>query len=86
MQYLRAITLGLYAIHKPLALGLRPRVSGFITLIQTSHLVYNYYIICHQKKIVIKRARDPIYLNFVATDFFMKIISPSAGKNSGDSA
>ena len=31
-------------IHKPLALGLRPRVSGFINRIQTSHLVYNYYL------------------------------------------
>ena len=36
--------LGLYAIQKPLALGLRPRVSGFINLIQTSLTVYNYYI------------------------------------------
>ena len=37
-------TLGYYVIHKPLPLWLRPRVSGFINLIQTSHLVYNYYI------------------------------------------
>ena len=42
--------------------------------------------ICHQKKIVIERTRDLIYLKFVATDFSPKIISPSAGKNSGDSA
>ena len=35
---------------------------------------------------VIERTRDLIYLNFVATDFFPKIISPSAGENSGDSA
>ena len=33
-----------YAIHKPLPLGLHPRVSGFINPIQTSHMVYNYYI------------------------------------------
>ena len=37
-----------------------------------------------QKKIVIERTRDLIYLKFVATDFFLKIISPSAGENSGD--
>ena len=33
---------------------------------------------------VIERTRDLIYLKFVATDFFPKIISPSAGENSGD--
>ena len=43
------------------------------------------YIYVH-KKIVIERTRDLIYLKFVATDFFPKIISPSAGKNSGDLA
>ena len=42
--------------------------------------------ICVQKKIVIERTRDLIYLKFVATDFFPKIISPSAGENSGDLA
>ena len=36
--------------------------------------------------IVIERTRDLIYLKFVATDFFPKIISPSAGENSGDLA
>ena len=36
------------------------------------------------KKIVIERTRDIIYLKFVATDFFPKIISPCAGENSGD--
>ena len=41
---------------------------------------------CVQKIIVIERTRDIIYLKFVATDFFLKIISPSAGENSGDSA
>ena len=45
----------------------------------------NIYI-CHQKKIVIERTRDLIYLKFVATDFSPKIISHSAGENSGDSA
>ena len=38
--------------------------------------------VCHQ----IKRTRDLIYLKFVATDFSPKIMSPSAGENSGDSA
>ena len=42
--------------------------------------------ICVQKKIVIERTRDLIDLKFVATDFFLKIISPSAGENSGDLA
>ena len=38
------------------------------------------------KKIVIERTRDQIYLKFVATDFFPKIIILSAGENSGDLA
>ena len=45
-----------------------------------------YIYICVYKKIVIERTRDLIYLKFVVTDFFPKIISPSAGENSGDLA
>ena len=45
-----------------------------------------YIYVCVQKKFVIERTRDLIYLKFVATDFFPKIISPSAGENSGDLA
>ena len=45
-----------------------------------------FLYICHQKKIVIERTRDLIYLKCVATDFSPKIISPSTGENSGDSA
>ena len=41
--------------------------------------------VCVQKTIVIERTRDLIYLIFVAIGFFPKIISPSAGENSGDS-
>ena len=48
--------------------------------------VYIYIYICHQKKIVIERSRDLIYLKFVATDFSLKTISHSAGENSGDLA
>ena len=48
--------------------------------------IYMYVHSCHQKKIVNERTRDLIYLKFVATDFFPKIISPSAGENSGDLA
>ena len=48
--------------------------------------IYLYIYSCHQKKIVIERSRDLIYLKFVATDFFQKIISPNAGENSGDLA
>ena len=44
------------------------------------------YIYMCTKKIVIERTRDLIYLKFVATDFFPKIISPCAGENSGDLA
>ena len=40
--------------------------------------LYIYIYVC-TKKIVIERTRDLIYLKFVATDFFPKIISPSAG-------
>ena len=39
-----------------------------------------------QKKIVIERTRDLNYLKFVATDFSLKTISPSAVENSGDLA
>ena len=49
--------------------------------------VYIYVRSCHQKKIVLSElARDLIYLKFVETDFSPKIISPSAGENSGDLA
>ena len=44
------------------------------------------YIHVYTKKIVIEQIRDLIYLKLVSTDFFPKIISPSAGENSGDSA
>ena len=42
--------------------------------------IYNVY-----KKIVIEQTRDLIYLKLVAREFFPKIISSSAGENSGDS-
>ena len=48
--------------------------------------IYIYIYICHQIFFVIERSRDLIYLKFVATDFSPKIISPSAGENSGDLA
>ena len=41
---------------------------------------------CVQKQVVIERTRDLIYLKFVVIDFSPKIISPSAGENSSDSA
>ena len=51
-------------------------------------LVSVYIYICVYKIFfcVIERTRDLIYLKFVATLFFPKIISPSAGENSGDLA
>ena len=46
--------------------------------------IYNYmYVVVIKKNC---RTRDLIYLKFVATDFSPKIISTSAGENSGDSA
>ena len=42
------------------------------------------YISVYKNIIVIERTRDLTYLKFVATDFSPKIISPSAGENSGD--
>ena len=42
--------------------------------------VINIYICVYMKKIVLERTRDLICLQFVATDFFLKIISPSAGE------
>ena len=44
------------------------------------------YIYIYIVVIIIERTRDLIYLKFVVTDFFLKIISPSAGENSGDLA
>ena len=41
---------------------------------------------CVQFFFVIERTRDLIYLKFVATDFFPKMISLSSGENSGDLA
>ena len=60
--------------------------GNVIGLVSVYIYIYIYIYICHQKKIVIERTRDLIYLKFVATDFSPKIISHSAGENSGDSA
>ena len=72
-----------------LSLGLCLRESGQLsTTIPLNHgitITYIYMCVC-TKKIVIERTRDLIYLKFVVTDFFPKIISPSAGENSGDLA
>ena len=54
-------------------------------LLRECYCTLRYKYMC-TKKIVIERTRDLIYLKFVATDFFQKIISPSAGENSGDLA
>ena len=67
------------------AVLLPARASEQGNVIGGVRVLYIIYI-CHQKKIVIERSRDLIYLKFVATDFSLKIISPSAGENSGDLA
>ena len=45
-----------------------------------------YIYVCVQFFFVIERTKDINYLKFVATDFFLKTISPSTGENSGDLA
>ena len=60
--------------------------KSFITRSRKGNVIGSVRIyICVQKKIVIERTRDLIYLKFVAKDFFPKIISSSAGENAGDS-
>ena len=44
--------------------------------------VHIYLYMC-TKNIVNERTRDLIYLKLVVTDVFPKIMSPSAGENSG---
>ena len=60
----------------------RASEQGNVIGLVSVYIIYS----CHQKKFVIERSRDLIYLKFVVTDFFPKIISPSAGENSGDLA
>ena len=66
------------------------RRSGFITRARKREgnviRLVSVYIVVIKIFFVIERTRDLIYLKFVATDFFQKIISPSAGENSGDLA
>ena len=62
-------------------------MCGFLPALaseQCNVIGFVHIYIC-TKKIVIERTRDLIYLKFVATDFFPKLISPSAGENSSDS-
>ena len=59
---------------------------GDLKLLTGTVYIYILYIYVCTKKFVIERTRVLIYLKFVATDFFPKIISPSAGENSGDLA
>ena len=61
-----------------------PYISFFHLLVNGFSVTCIYINV--YKKIVIERTRDLIYLKFVATDFFPKIISLSAGENSGDLA
>ena len=59
-----------------------PYISFFHLLVNCFFVIYIYiYIFVYKKNIVIERTRDLIYLKFVATDFFLKIISPSAGES-----
>ena len=81
------LELQLVLLRQTLHVSLPARASEQGNVIgSVSVYVYIYIYICHQKKIVIERSRDLIYLKFVATDFSPKIISPSACENSGDLA
>ena len=53
-----------------------PRAQAGDVIGLVSVYIYIRTCSCHKKKIVIERTRDLIYLKFVATDFFPKIISP----------
>ena len=68
-----------------LVLPVRANVQGNVIELVRIYIYILCVCVCVQKKIVIERTRDLIYLKFVATDFFPKIISPRAGENSGDS-
>ena len=57
--------------------------AGYCNRVGVRIIIAIWYIYLSSKKIVIERTRDLIYLKFVVTDFFPKIISPSAGENSG---
>ena len=65
---------------------LPPRASEQGNVIGLVSVYIYIYIYMSSKKIVIEQTRDLIYLKFVVTDFSPKIISPSAGENSGDLA
>ena len=82
MLYLHAIDVHLKTILAVTLFSIITRARKRAGNVIGSVRIYIYV----QKKIVIERTRDLIYLNFVATDFFPKIISPSTGENSGDLA
>ena len=75
-----------YFFHKGFQETLLPARASEQGNVIGSVRIYIYIICVYKKKIVIERTRDLNYLKFVATDFFPKTISPSAGENSGDLA
>ena len=83
MEHMSKKFMGLVKAQAMLLLPERASKQG--NVIGSVHIYIIYSYVC-TKKIVIERTRDLIYLKFVATDFSPKIISPSAGENSGDSA
>ena len=78
---------GEFIISKSMNLRLPP-IFGYTAFLFIPQQVRFSQSLSHMssKKFVIERTRDLIYLKFVATDFSPKIISPSAGENSGDLA
>ena len=82
-MYLLFLNLCIYLLFLPARASEQGNVIGSVRIYI---YIYIYIYMCVQKKIVIERSRDLIYLKFVATDFFRKIISPSANENSGDLA
>ena len=79
---------GLSGTVRNLIQSLRDKTTPFYPRAQASSVMESGWCpyTMSSKKIVIERTRDLIYLKFVATEFSPKIISPSAGDNSGDSA
>ena len=68
--------LSVYVLLIELAISLPVHASEQGNVIGFVH-IHTY--VCVYKKNVIEQTRDLIYIKFVATDFFPKIISPSAG-------
>ena len=88
-NYITTFDLWFISIHtgkNVIFLPARASEQGNVIGLVSVYIYIYIYIYMSSKKIVIERTRDLIYLKFVATDFSLKISSPSTSENSGDSA